>query len=138
MAKLMKRSRVAVKQQETTGIPFAIFKGVMMSLGVSVILAILLSVFVLLVENTYVEQYLNYFMVAVTLVSIFCGSVYATQKVGARGLLIGAVVGGIYIIISVAIGMELNKETISLLVFANKFAAGIAVGALGGLLGVNL
>lgn len=138
MAKPMKRTRVTVKQQEAIAIPIVIFKGIMASLGISIVLITLLSIAALVGENTFVDRYLSYIMVAITMTSIFIGSVYAAQKVGSKGLVIGAVVGALYVLVSVGIGMEVNKETISLLVLANKFAAGMAVGALGGLLGVNL
>lgn len=138
MAKPMKRARVTVKQQEVIAIPLVILKGIMASLGTSIMLTTLLSIAALVVESTFVDRYLSYIMVAITMASIFVGSVYAAQKVGSKGLVIGAAVGALYVLISVGIGMEINQETISLLVLANKFAAGMAVGALGGLLGVNL
>lgn len=138
MTKLMKRARTVTKQQAAIGIPSVIVRGLFVSLGLSVMLTVLLSVFTLLVENAFIDSYLNYIMVAITLVSIFTGSVYAAHKAGCKGLLVGASIGVVYVLISVGIGMEINNETISLLVLANKFAAGTAVGALGGLLGVNL
>ena len=138
MAKIMKRARAVVKQQTASGIPSTVLRGLLASLGLSVMLTVLLSVFTLLVENSFIDGYLNYIMVAVTILSIFTGSVYAAHRAGSRGLLVGALVGAVYVLISVAIGMEINKETISLLTLANKFIAGVAVGALGGLMGVNL
>ncbi|MCX7779715.1 MAG: TIGR04086 family membrane protein [Negativicutes bacterium] len=138
MSKLVRRTRYTARQPVAVSIPVLIGKGVLVSLGISVILTVFLSIFGLLAENIYIDQYLQYIMVAVTMLSIFAGSAYAAQKAGAKGLVIGVAVGVLYVIISVGIGMEINKETISLLVLANKFGAGIAAGALGGLVGVNL
>lgn len=138
MAKPVKRTRVTAKQQEAIAIPFVILKGIVVSLGTSIALTTLLSIFALVTENTFIDRYLSYIMVAIMMTSIFIGSVYAGQKVGSKGLVTGATVGALYVLISVGIGMEINNETISIFVLANKFAAGAAVGALGGLLGVNL
>jgi putative membrane protein (TIGR04086 family) len=138
MAKLIKRPRFNTKQTETAGMPMLVIKGVLVSLVISVVLTVLLSIFSLMAENVYVDNYLHYIMVAITIVSIFAGSAYATQKAGARGLLIGASVGIVYVLVSIGLGMEINNETISVMVLANKFVAGVAVGALGGLVGVNL
>ena len=138
MTKPIKRARINTRQQEAIGLPLVIFKGILVSLGLSVMLTVLLAVFSLLVESAFIDRYLSYIIVAITMISIFAGSAYASHRAGSKGLLLGAIVGAIYVVVSVGIGMELNQETISLLVLANKFAAGVAVGALGGLLGVNL
>jgi len=81
---------------------------------------------------------MQYIMVGVTLTSIFIGSAYATQQAQAMGLIIGMTIGIIYVLVSLSIGIELNNETLSIFVVANKLVAGLAAGALGGLVGVNL
>jgi putative membrane protein (TIGR04086 family) len=120
------------------GTAMLIGKGVFVSIITSLVCTFFLSVISLVTENTYIDNYMQYVMVGVTMVSIFIGSVYATQQAESKGLIIGILIGLIYVLISVGIGMEISKESISLLVLANKFIAGIAVGILGGLIGVNL
>jgi putative membrane protein (TIGR04086 family) len=113
-------------------------KGVFVSIIVSLVCTFFLSLISLVTENTYIDYYMQYVMVGVTIVSIFIGSVYATQQAESKGLIIGILIGLIYVLISVGIGMEISQESISPFVLVNKFMAGIAVGILGGLIGVNL
>ena len=120
------------------GTAILIGKGVFVSIITSLVCTFFLSLISLVTENTYIDNYMQYVMVGVTLVSIFIGSVYATQQAESKGLIIGILIGLIYVLISVGIGMEISRESISLLVLANKFMAGVAVGILGGLVGVNL
>lgn len=139
MAKITRRARFAPKRQpQDTGAVVLIFKGVVASLIVSVACALFLSFVSLVSENTYIDKYMQYIMVAVTMVSIFVGSVYATQKAESKGLIIGMAIGIIYVLISVGFGMKLSHDSIAMLVLLNKCLAGVAAGALGGLVGVNL
>ncbi|MEN6413691.1 MAG: TIGR04086 family membrane protein [Veillonellales bacterium] len=138
MAKYTGRTRGNTKLQKPSGAVVLIFLGAIVSLAVSLVCTLFLSLVSLLSEGFFIERYMEYIMVAVTMVSIFIGSVFAAQKAESKGLLIGIAVGFIYVIVSVAVGMKISQETITLLVFANKFVAGIAAGALGGLIGINL
>lgn len=138
MPKVTKRTRFSAKRQQDAGIALLIFKGVIASLIVSIVSILFLSLISLVNENTFIERYMQYLMVAVTMVSIFVGSVYATQKAESKGLIIGMAIGFIYVLFSVGLGMKLTHEPIIYLVLANKCLAGLAAGALGGLVGVNL
>lgn len=138
MAKVTRRTRVSVQTQKVPGAAMAIGAGVLVSLMVSLVAITFLSVVSLATESLFVENYLRYIMVAVTVTSIFLGSAFAAQRAGGAGLLVGMAVGLMYVLISVGVGLEMTQEPVSLLVLANKAFAGIAAGALGGLVGVNL
>jgi putative membrane protein (TIGR04086 family) len=139
MAKVTRRARFSPKRQlQDTGIALLIVKGVVASLIVSIASVLFLSVISLATENTFIDQYMQYIMVGVTMISIFMGSVYATQKAESKGLLIGMVIGIIYVLFSIGLGMKLSPEPFVWLVLINKCIAGIAAGGLGGLVGVNL
>lgn len=138
MAKVSRRTRNYPQTPRITNIPLAIFKGVAVSIAVSLVCAILLSLVSLISENRFIDTYIEYIMVAVTTTSIFVGSIYAARQVLAKGLIIGGAVGIIYVLFSVGIGLELGQEQISWLMLGNKFAAGSLAGALGGFIGVNL
>ncbi len=138
MAKVTRRTRMGVQPQKVPGAVTAIGKGVLVSLVVSLVAIVFLSVVSLATESLFVENYLRYIMVGVTVASIFIGSAYAAQRAGGAGLLVGVAVGDIYVLISIGVGLETTPEPLSLLVLVNKFFAGIAAGALGGLVGVNL
>ncbi|CUH94246.1 putative membrane protein [Propionispora sp. 2/2-37] len=124
--------------QKVPGLISLIIRGILVSFAFSLVCALLLSVFSLISENEFIDQHLQYIMVGISIISIFCGSVFATQKAESKGLFIGMAVGIAYVCISVLIGKGLQDESLSLLVFINKLLAGIAAGSLGGLVGVNL
>ncbi|GMA99612.1 TIGR04086 family membrane protein [Pelosinus sp. IPA-1] len=137
MSKYVRRTRFNTTPQGP-GMASLIIKGVFVSIIASLVCTLFLSLISLVTENTYIDNYMQYVMVGVTMVSIFIGSVYATQKASSRGMVIGIMIGFIYVLISVGIGMEMSQESISPFVLANKVIAGIAVGILGGIVGVNL
>ena len=137
MSKYVRRTRFNTTPQGP-GMASLIVKGVFVSIITSLVCTLFLSLVSLVTENTYIDNYMQYVMVGVTMVSIFIGSVYATQKASSRGMVIGIMIGFIYVLISVGIGMEMSQESISPFVLANKLLAGIAVGILGGIVGVNL
>ncbi|MEG6586032.1 TIGR04086 family membrane protein [Dendrosporobacter sp. 1207_IL3150] len=138
MAKVTGRRRYNSQPQKVSGVAVSIFRGLIVSLVVSFISIIILSFITLTTESTVLERYMNYVMVAVTMLSIFIGSAYATSKTESKALIIGMAIGCVYVLISVGLGMEIANESITLLTMVNKFAAGIAAGALGGIIGINL
>jgi len=136
--KISRRLHSNVQPPRSAGTAVLIFKGVITSVAVSVFCIFFLSLISLTSDNSFIEAYMQYIMVGVSLTSIFIGSAYATQKAQTMGLIIGMTVGIIYVLVSLGIGVELNNETLSIFVVVNKIVAGLAAGALGGLVGVNL
>lgn len=138
MAKLSRRARNYSQTTRNSNIPMAIFKGVTVSIGISLLCALCLSLLSLLLDSQFIDNYIEYIMVAITMTSIFIGSVYATKQIASKGLLIGCAVGIIYVLFSVGIGLELGQAQVSWLMLGNKFVAGSLAGVLGGFVGVNL
>lgn len=138
MAKLSRRAKNYPQTPRNTNMPMAVFKGVAVSIAVSLFCAVCLSLISLLSDSRFIDSYIEYIMVAVTMTSIFTGSMYAAKQVAGKGLLIGCAVGVIYVLFSVGIGLELGQSQVSWLMLGNKFAAGSLAGALGGFIGVNL
>ncbi len=138
MSKRIDRTRFHTKAPKVSGLLMVILRGVLVSFSFSLTCILVLAVISLLTENTYVDDYIQYIMVGVTMMSVFVGSVYAANRAASKGMLIGILIGMIYVVFSVVIGMEINQGSISLFLLANKLVAGIAVGILGGLVGVNL
>lgn len=138
MAKTSRRTRNYTQAPRSTNLPLAIFKGVAVSICVSLTCAVFLSMVSLVSDSKFIDAYLEYIMVAVTMTSIFIGSVYAAKQTASKGLIIGCAVGMIYVLASVGVGLELGRESISWLMLGNKFAAGSLAGALGGFIGVNI
>lgn len=133
-----RRTRLSAPSPKSQNIAFLILKGVLASLTVSICLAFILSLICLFTQITYFEMNLQYTMVGITMVSIFFGSVYSTKKIESKGLLVGMTVGLVYVVISLAVSVSLIQEPFSTLLIINKIAAGVAAGALGGFVGVNI
>lgn len=138
MNKISRRLRSNTQPTRSDGTAVLIFKGVITSVAVSVFCILFLSLISLTSDSSFIDAYMQYILVGVSLTSIFIGSAYATQKAQTMGLIIGMTVGIIYVLVSLGIGVELNNDTLSIFVVANKIVAGLAAGALGGLVGVNL
>jgi len=133
-----KRARYSTQQKEPASAISLIFKGVLISLLVSLLCVLILTVISWVTDSLFVENYLRYIMIGVTMVSVFLGSVFAAHRARSAGLLIGVGVGAIYVLLALALGMEVSRESVNLFVMLNKLAAGLAVGALGAFVGVNL
>ncbi len=138
MAKLSRSKRPVIQTPRSTGTIMIVLKGVLISLAVSLLFIFLLTLFSLVSQSTVLEGSTPYVMIAVTLISIFIGSTWASYRAQSRGLIIGISVGALYILLSMIIGMEMTQDTLSVSVLANKLFAGLAAGALGGFVGVNL
>lgn len=138
MSKRMKRTRLHTKPPKVSGTAKLILRGVVVSFSFSLLCLVVLATLSILIENTYIDDYIQYIMVGVTILSIFVGSMEAARHAAGKGMLIGIMIGIIYVLFSVGIGMEMNQGSISLFLLLNKLAAGVAVGILGGLVGVNL
>lgn len=132
------KRRYGLKPRKISAMLLMVAAGVLVSLVISLVAIAFLSLCLLFSDNLAIERHISYVIVGITLLSIFAGSVYATFTLEARGLVMGMVIGFCYVSLSILIGLELVGEPFSLLVLANKYVAGIAAGALGGLVGVNL
>lgn len=138
MVKLDKRIRLGTQAPKSDKTGSLIGKGILVSLFFSLFFILCLSLVTLLTEESIIEEYIQYIMVAISITSIFIGSAYASCKSQSLGLFIGISIGIIYVLISLGLGMKFNGDSITLLLFINKIVTGAAVGALGGVLGVNL
>jgi len=138
VARVTRSTRFRPQPQKPPSLAGVLLKGVIMSLTVSLVCALILTIVSLVTDLVFIDNYLQYIMVGITMFSIFIGSAYATMRAGGRGLVIGLAVGVIYVLLSLAIGTSLSQETLSLLMIVNKLLAGIGAGILGGLVGANL
>jgi putative membrane protein (TIGR04086 family) len=138
MAKAAKYRKSGMPPSRNAGMATSVIVGFLVSVCISLLFITLLSLMNVISDSFYIDNYLQYLMVAVNMISIFIGSVYAAQRVQSRVLLTGMAVGFLYVVFSVGIGMTMSGETISLSLLAGKLLTGLAAGALGGLVGVNL
>ncbi len=124
--------------KDKQGLIYCVIKGVVLSLFLALASTLILTFLLSYWDLSFVEAHLQWIMIAITVISIFIGSTYSTYRVESKGLIIGVLIGLFYILAGVTVTWALGNDSFSLLLFTNKLIAGIAAGALGGLLGVNL
>lgn len=115
---------------------YCICKGVAIAIILSVICIFIYAV--VLANTSVTEQTITPVVLTITGISILIGSSISSVKIKKNGILNGAFVGGLYILIlyvlsSIAFcGFGFNLKSIIMI------AIGIACGAIGGIIGVNM
>lgn len=112
-----------------------IAKGVGISLIATVILLIIFSI--LLTYTNISENTIIPVILVITAISILIGSSIANIKVKKNGLINGALVGGIYILILYFVSSLLNWKFGLNLQSIVMIIVGIVFGIIGGIVGVN-
>ena len=100
---------------------------------ISIILTIIgLLVYSIILANTEIgESTVNYIVMGITSISILIGSILSISKIEKKGILNGAIVGGIYVIVIYLLS-SINFSSIILMVVS------IIAGMIGGIIGVNI
>ena len=112
-----------------------ILKGILISFLVTLVGIFLFAI--LLTYSNVSENIIPIVLIVLTFISIFIGSVISVRKINKNGLLNGAMIGGIYVILLYLIssilntGFAMNVYTILMIVI------GMIAGMIGGIIGVN-
>lgn len=112
-----------------------VLKGAGISLLMTVILLIIFSL--LLTYTNIQENVINPVIIMITAVSILIGSSIGIGKMKKDGLINGAIVGVVYMIVIYLISSILNWEFKLNIQSIIMIGIGIAFGILGGIIGVN-
>lgn len=112
-----------------------VLKGAGISLLTTVILLIIFSL--LLTYTNIQENVINPVIIMITAVSILIGSSIGIGKMKRDGLINGAIVGVVYMIVIYLISSILNWEFKLNIQSIIMIGIGIAFGILGGIIGVN-
>lgn len=112
-----------------------VLKGAGISLLMTVILLIVFSL--LLTYTNIQENVINPVIIMITAVSILIGSSIGIGKMKKDGLINGAIVGVVYMIVIYLISSILNWEFKLNIQSIIMIGIGIAFGILGGIIGVN-
>ena len=113
----------------------ALLKGLAIALALSVVL---LFIAALVFYFTAVpEKITPYLVFAVSLVAILAGSSFAGKRIGTRGWLHGGVVGLLYVILMLVIGLFFRETVAFSGNLVTKLFLGFVFGAVGGMWGVN-
>lgn len=113
-----------------------IIKGVVISFITTLILFLVLAV--ILSKTSISESVINPSIIVLSCISIFFGAGIASKKVKQKGIVIGAVIGLTYMILMYVISSILSQNFALNLYGIILFLASIFMGAVGGILGVNL
>ena len=112
-----------------------ILRGVIISIIFTIILLFIFSI--LLTYTNISESFITPVIIVTTAISIFIGSSIVCLKANKKGLLNGAMIGGIYLMslyfISGIISKNFNLNVQSLIIII----AGMLCGMIGGIIGVN-
>ena len=93
---------------------------------------------VILASTEIGENTINYVLIGISALSILIGSIISVSKIAKNGMLNGAIVGGIYIVIIyllssiINLNFDINSNSIILIFFS------MVAGMLGGVIGVNI
>lgn len=112
-----------------------IFKGVGISLFITLILLLIFSI--ILAYTNVSENTITPVIIVATALSILCGSSISTRNIKKNGMLNGGLIGGIYLLVLYIISSLLNWKFGLDLQSIIMIIAGSIFGILGGIIGVN-
>lgn len=130
------KANIVAEESEMKKKVMAIIKGCLFAIILSVIL---LTIYALLLVNTTIsENTMMPVVLTITGISILMGGTISSRKMKKNGLIYGAVVGFVYVLILyVASSISMVGFSLS----ANSFimlGVGVITGIIGGIIGVNL
>ena len=110
-------------------------KGILLALLFSVVL--LLVIALLLYLTALPERTAPYLVYAVGIAAVLWGSAYAARNIGVRGWLNGGVVGLLYVLLMLGVGLIVVEDMSIGWGLAVKVFMGFIFGAAGGMWGIN-
>lgn len=126
---------IKVKENSNSNVIIKILKGSILSIVASIVLLIILAA--ILTYTNVNENIIPTVIIIITAVSILIGSQITTSKIKKNGILNGICVGVIYIIMLYLISSIVSKKFSLNNYSIIMIATGIAIGGLGGIIGVN-
>jgi len=136
--RMLKLKRNAVKKNTEIGKAFSFFcilQGVLVSFLVLLLFYLIASIVVYFFSS--LENNLEMITTVLGIISAGLGGGYVARKAKNKGWANGALVGGLFILITIIIGYILNPVLGSVTLMISRLAWGIVIGAVGGMIGVN-
>lgn len=104
-----------------------------------IITVVLLLIFAVIMTFTEVsERASSIFYLVTTILSIMYGSIYAVRKIKKRGWLIGILVTVLYLLVLYIVSIISGNSSVIGADRINRFLIALVVGALSGMIGINL
>lgn len=124
-----------IKIENTNNSAIRILKGVIISFVVTLVSIFIFSI--ILTYSNISEKIIPIVIIILTFISILIGTIIGVRKISKNGMLNGAIIGGVYVVLLYFIssllntGFALNTYTIVMII------AGIVSGIIGGIIGIN-
>lgn len=124
-----------IKIENTNSYLMRILKGLIISFVITLVGILIFSI--ILTFSNISEKIIPIVIVILTFISILIGTIIGVRKISKNGMLNGAIIGGVYVILLYFIssllntGFAFNTYTILMII------AGIVSGIIGGIIGVN-
>lgn len=124
-----------IKIENTNNSAIRILKGLIISFLVTLVSIFIFSI--ILTYSNISEKIIPIVIIILTFISILIGTIIGVRKISKNGMLNGAIIGGIYVVLLYLIssllntGFAFNTYTILMII------AGIVSGIVGGIIGVN-
>lgn len=112
-----------------------IIKGIIISFISTIVLLLIFSI--ILTYTNISESFIAPTIIVITAISIFIGSTISNSKIQKNGLVNGAIVGGMYLIIIYLLSSIINQRFVLSMQSIIMIISGIVCGMFGGILGVN-
>lgn len=112
-----------------------IIKGIIISFITTIVFLLIFSI--ILTYTNISESFITPTIIVITAISIFIGSTISNSKIQKNGLLNGAIVGGIYLLIIYLISSIINQKFLVSMQSIIMIISGMICGMFGGILGVN-
>lgn len=109
-------------------------KSVMRGIIISIIL--LIAAALIFFFSNLKEEYLNTAVWIITVLSICYSSIYGANKIGSKGYLHGAGIGGFYVLVLAIIAVLYGKGHLNVASYLIMFAMSLVVGAMAGMIGI--
>ena len=126
--------------ESTDNFPHKNYIHILKGLGIAFILTfvfLIILAIVLTYTNTS-EDIINPTIIIITAISILIGSTISNIKIKKNGLINGAIIGGVYIILLYLFSSVFNEEFSLTIQSVIMIVTGIVFGILGGIIGVNI
>lgn len=124
-----------IKIENTNNSAIRILKGLIISFVVTLVSIFIFSI--ILTYSNISEKIIPIVIIILTFISILIGTIIGVRKISKNGMLNGAIIGGVYVVLLYFIssllntGFALNTYTIVMII------AGIVSGIIGGIIGIN-
>lgn len=113
-----------------------LFKGLIFSLGITMILIFILSL--VLLYTPFKESNIPLFNTIIMIVSITTGSIFLSIKIGENGWINGGILGVLYFLVLVLLNYLFFEPFMVDMYLLGKFILSLITGAIGGIIGINM